>query len=295
MTLRHFQIFLQVCDEGGMTRAAEKIHISQPSVSQAIKELEEHYGVRLFERLGKQLYLTAAGKELIHYARYVVRLTAEAESTLRNLSGSSPLRIGATLTIGESFFIPLLARFKEAQPKQEVYSCIHNTAALERSLLRDDLDLALVEGTIGSEYLTEIPFMEDELIFVTAPGPKKIMTEEDLKSCDFITREAGSGTRNLFEQTLNTHQIKPRIIGVYNNSASIKQAVMAGLGMTALSRRVVSQELMEHRLQEVMVPGIRFQRNFRLVHHCNKFITPALRSFMELSHVFAKGEWMQKC
>ncbi len=287
MTFRHFQIFLCVCDEGGMTRAAEKLHISQPSVSQAVKELEEHYGLRLFERLGKQLYLTAAGKELMHYARHAVRFTREAESALRNLSDSFPLRVGATLTIGESVFIPLLCRLREELPKQAVFSCIHNTATLERFLLRDELDLALVEGTVESEYLTEVPFMEDELIFVTAPGGKSSLTEAELRNCDFITREEGSGTRDLFEQVLNAHQIKPRIIGVYNNSASIKQAVINGLGMTALSRRVLQQELRDGSLWEVRVPGIRFRRDFRLVYHSNKFITPALESLIRLCHAFA--------
>jgi len=288
MTFRHFQIFLQVCDEGGMTKAAGKLHISQPSVSQAIKELEEHYGLRLFERLGKQLYLTAAGKELVHYARHAVRLTREAESALRSLSGASPLRVGATLTIGESIFVSLLCRFREKLPNQTVFSCIYNTAALEHALLRDELDLALVEGSIESEYLTERPFMEDELIFVAARGERKAMTEKDLGRCGFITREAGSGTRNLFEQTLVSHGIRPRIVGVYNNSASIKQAVVQGFGLTALSRRVLEPELTEGKLQEVRVPGIHFRRNFRLVHHCNKFITPAMEAFMELCHSFSR-------
>ncbi|MBR4695958.1 MAG: LysR family transcriptional regulator, partial [Selenomonadaceae bacterium] len=146
MTLRHFQIFLKVYDEGGMTRAAEKMHISQPSVSQAVRELEEHYKVRLFERLGKRLFLTAAGQELMHYARHVTNLTNQAESALRGYSLLSPLRIGATLSIGESIFISLLQHLKEKVPGQPIFSRIHNTATLEQYLLQDELDIALVEG-----------------------------------------------------------------------------------------------------------------------------------------------------
>ena len=201
MTLRHFQIFLKVYDEGGMTRAADKMHISQPSISQAIRELEEHYQARLFGRLGKRLFLTAAGQELMHYARHVISLTNQAESALRGYSLHSPLRIGATLSIGESVFIPLLRRLKEKVPEQPIFSRIHNTATLEQYLLQDELDIALVEGNIESEYLREIPFLEDELILVAAPGNKDVLTKDEIASCDFIMREEGSGTRNLFEQS----------------------------------------------------------------------------------------------
>ena len=284
MTLRHFQIFLQVCDAEGMTRAAEKMHISQPSVSQAIREMEEHYQTRLFERLGKRLFLTAAGQELIHYARHVVSLTNQAESALRGFSASSPLRVGATLSVGESVFIPLLCHFKEKLPNQAIFSCIHNTATLEQSLLQDELDIALVEGTIESEYLHEIPFMEDELIFVAAPGNKATLTQKELAACPFILREEGSGTRNLFEQVMREHHIVPKTVGVYNNSDSIKQAVMAGLGITALSRRIVEREIRDGSLVQLAVPHISFQRNFRIVHHSNKYITPTLELFMKTCH-----------
>lgn len=282
MTLRHFQIFLHVCDEDGMTRAAEKMHISQPSVSQAIKELEEHYQVRLFERLGKRLFLTAAGQELMHYARHVISLTTQAEFALRGFSALSPLRIGATLSIGESVFIPLLSRLKEKLPRQPIFSRIHNTATLEQYLLQDELDIALVEGTITSEYLQEIPFMDDELLLVAAPGIADRLTPDKLAACDFIMREEGSGTRNLFEQVMHEQGITPHIVGVYNNSASIKQAVIAGLGITALSRQLVEKEIRDGSLIELTVPDFHFTRNFRLVYHINKYITPTLQLFIDL-------------
>ena len=282
MTLRHFQIFLHVCDEANMTRAAEKIHITQPSVSQAIKEMEDYYQVRLFERLGKRLFLTSAGQELMHYARHVISLTSQAETALRGFSSHSPLRIGATLSIGESVFIPLLSRLKEKLPEQPIFSRIHNTATLEQYLLQDELDIALVEGTVKSTYLREIPFMDDELLLVSAPGGKAKLSPQELANYAFILREEGSGTRNLFEDVMRAHQLSPKISGVYNNSASIKQAVISGLGITALSRRLVEKEIRDGSLIELTVPAIHFKRNFRLVHHVNKYITPSLQLFMDL-------------
>ena len=284
MTLRHFQIFISVCDEQGMTQAAQKLHISQPSISQAVKELEEHYQVRLFERLGKKLFLTPAGQELLHYARHIISLSAQTEKTLRSFSLAAPIRLGATLSIGESIFIDIITRLKKAMPEQEVYSHVHNTAALEDALLRDELDAALVEGSITSAYLTQIPFLEDELIFIISPAllPPEGFTREQLTELPFILREKGSGTRNLFEHVMNQHHLQCHFTGSYNNTESIRQAVAAGLGISAISSRLVAKELQEGKLASFTIPGITFRRSFRIVYHKNKYLTAGLKTFIDL-------------
>ena len=284
MTLRHFQIFISVCDEQGMTQAAQKLHISQPSISQAVKELEEHYQVRLFERLGKKLFLTPAGQELLHYARHIISLSAQTEKTLRSFSLAAPIRLGATLSIGESIFIDIITRLKKAMPEQEVYSHVHNTAALEDALLRDELDAALVEGSITSAYLTQIPFLEDELIFIISPAllPPEGFTREQLTELPFILREKGSGTRNLFEHVMNQHHLQCHVAGSYNNTESIRQAVAAGLGISAISSRLVAKELQEGKLASFTIPGITFRRSFRIVYHKNKYLTAGLKTFIDL-------------
>ena len=284
MTLRHFQIFISVCDEQGMTQAAQKLHISQPSISQAVKELEEHYQVRLFERLGKKLFLTPAGQELLHYARHIISLSAQTEKTLRSFSLAAPIRLGATLSIGESIFIDIITRLKKAMPEQEVYSHVHNTAALEDALLRDELDAALVEGSITSAYLTQIPFLEDELIFIISPAllPPEGFTREQLTELPFILREKGSGTRNLFEHVMNQHHLQCHVTGSYNNTESIRQAVAAGLGISAISSRLVAKELQEGKLASFTIPGITFRRSFRIVSHKNKYLTAGLKTFIDL-------------
>lgn len=284
MTLRHFQIFISVCDEQGMTQAAQKLHISQPSISQAVKELEEHYQVRLFERLGKKLFLTPAGQELLHYARHIISLSAQTEKTLRSFSLAAPIRLGATLSIGESIFIDIITRLKKAMPEQEAYSHVHNTAALEDALLRDELDAALVEGSITSAYLTQIPFLEDELIFIISPAllPPEGFTREQLTELPFILREKGSGTRNLFEHVMNQHHLQCHVTGSYNNTESIRQAVAAGLGISAISSRLVAKELQEGKLASFTIPGITFRRSFRIVYHKNKYLTAGLKTFIDL-------------
>ena len=279
MTLRHLRIFICVCDEMGMTRAAEKLHMTQPSVSQAVAELEEHYGMALFERLGKKLFLTQAGHELLHYARHMVEFDSQTEAAMRSFGSSCRLRIGASVTIGEAVLIELLCYFRQSFPELTLLSEIHNTSELEEMILKDRLDLALVEGRIRSEYIVEEPFMEDELIFVAGAGTgiKGKVSRERLSQLDFYLREEGSGTRNLFEYEMHLENISFRTAGVYNNADSIKKAVQAGLGVTAISRRTVRQELSQGTLVPFVVPGVAFKRNFRIVYHRNKYMTEMLQ------------------
>lgn len=282
MTLRHFHIFLEVCDSGGMTSAAKALHMTQPSVSQAVREMEEYYGTLLFERLGKKLYVTAAGQELMHYARHIVRLERETVSSLRGYALSNPLRIGATLSIGESVFIPVLQRFHKENPGQKIFSCIANTKELERMLLVDELDLVLVEGMVRSAYLIEIPFAVDEMVLLDNGKGKVVRKKGDLTDKVFFVREEGSGSRLLFEEVMRANDISFQYGGVYNNSESIKKAVMAGMGYTVLSRRVVKDEIRCRRLRELKIPGISFQRTFRIVYHRNKYVSEQMQNAIDL-------------
>lgn len=290
MTLRHMRIFICVCDENNMTKAATKLHMTQPSVSLAIHELESHYKILLFERLGRRLFITEAGQLLLLYARHLVNLNLQAEAAMQSYGEHYKLRIGASVTIGESVLVDLVQYMYKINPQQEIFSEIHNTAELETLLLEDDLDMALVEGKIQSEYLIVQPFMSDELIFIVSPQSsileKDEVTLSDLAELRFFVREAGSGTRELFENTMQQHDMKIRIAGAYNNAEAIKKAVIAGLGASVISRRAVSQELAQGNLASFKVKNIAFKRNFCVVYHKNKYLSPVLQSMIDLCHNF---------
>ena len=291
--LRLWQIFICVIEEGGMTKAAAKLHMAQPSVSQAIRELEEHYGSRLFERFGHRLILTDAGECLRDYAYELLRLDAQTEAAMKVLKEQAPLRIGASVTIGESILVALLQEMAHKCPDQELISEIHNTAELETMLLNNDLDIALVEGEIQSDYIKETIFMTDELIFIAAPtspiATKKNIAPSDLKSQRFYIREKGSGTRMLFEAVMVKAHITYGIAGVYNNAESLKNAVKAGLGISVISRRSVQPELDNQSLVQLNVPGLSFRRTFRIAYHKNKYLSPILLQFMTICRHLEKG------
>lgn len=286
MTLRHLAIFIRVCDERNMTKAAQKMHMTQPSVSQAVQEMESHYRVRLFERLGRKLFITAAGEKLLTVARHIVNLSVQAEEAMRQFGAVYQIRLGASVTIGECVLIELIQRLYQLYPARQITSAIHNTAVLEKMILEDALDLALIEGAIQSEYLVAAPFMEDELIFIAAPShallKKKVIIPEDLASVDFIVREDGSGTRDLFEKVMAEHRIQCRIAGIYNNAETIKKAVIAGLGVSVISRLAVRHELEQGRLCKVTIDDLVFRRSFSIVHHKNKYMSEEIKNIIKV-------------
>ncbi|SEJ70893.1 DNA-binding transcriptional regulator, LysR family [Propionispira arboris] len=286
MTLRHLNIFLCVCDENNMTRAAAQLHMTQPSVSQAIQELEEHYEVLLFERLGRRLFITEAGQRLLSYAQRTMSLHQQTELAMREFGQVYHLRIGASVTIGECVLIDLIQYMYEMNPNQDIVSEIHNTAELEKMLLQDELDLALVEGVIQSESLIAQPFLADELIFIASPQSafleKKEISLMMLKKMKFFVREDGSGTRDLFTKLMQQHAVDFEISGVYNNAETIKKAVIAGLGVSVISRRAVKNELARGELCSFTVEDLSFKRDFHIVYHKDKYISKELQATIEL-------------
>ncbi len=281
MTLRHFQIFVAVCDNLNMTLAASRLYMSQSAVSQAIAELERHYELRLFERLSKKLYLTEGGQSLLGYARHILRLQLDAEEQMRHLSKGSKVRIGASVTIAATVLPDLVCHMAQVQPQLPLDIVEENTAKMEEWILHDQLDLALVEGEVHSPDLVCHAFMEDTLVLVCGPthalAGQATVSSETLTQESFILREVGSGTRQTFEDGMRRQQLRWRSSWTCNNTESIKAALFAGLGISALSARSVQRELENGTLCAITVPDLEFARQFKLVYHKNKYITPAMQ------------------
>lgn len=285
MTLRHLTIFLVVCDEKNMTAAAEKLHIAQPSVSQAISELERHYNLKLFERLGRKLFITVAGQKLLSYARHILNLSNEAEAAMQEIFEKGIIRVGASVTIGTCILHRLIRDFVQNNAHTKIAPAVNNTRIIENMLLLDQTDIGLIEGNVHSQLLVVQPFMKDELVLVTAPGHPfavrgKIAAAE-LNHAEFLVREEGSGTRELFASVMASHGISWQTGGVYNSAEAIKNAVAAGLAITVISKMSVQNEIARKELAIITIDDLSFRRQFSLAYHKNKFITPALAKFMQ--------------
>lgn len=294
MTTRHLQIFVKVADCGRMSEAAREMYITQPSVSQAIAEIEREYGVRLFERLGRSLYLTRTGSELLDYARHFLSLWEEMDGYLKKAAERMHLRVGAAVTVGTCVMSPIISwlcrEFPVAQP--EVF--VANTHIIEERLLKSELDIGLVEGRITQPDLVVKQAIQDRMVLACGKnhpffGRASVMPLE-LAHQPFVLREEGSGTRAQLENQLRLRQIPYEVKWTCYNEGAIKNAVMDGHGITVLSERLVRQEISEGRLWACGIEGLSLGRSFNLVYHKNKFFSEVLSCFVSVCERFGQEE-----
>lgn len=286
MTIRHLTIFTAVAQYGTMSAAAEHLYLSQPTVSQAIRELEKHYHCLLFERLGKRLFLTDQGQLLLSRAPELIASFTELEQLMLNQGQTSVLKLGSTLTIGTCLTPSVILKLEEALPGLEVYSFVSNTAEIEQKLLKSELDAAIVEGEIQSPDLLVLPLIDDCLVLTAGSRhpfyEKSILTSQDLNGQSFAMREQGSGTRQLFEQYAEAHRLSIQVTWEANCPRTILNAVLYNRVLSVMSLRLMTHELRHHRLRIFAAEKQEWNRTFKLVYHKNKFLTPPIYQLEKL-------------
>ncbi|WP_411677461.1 LysR family transcriptional regulator [Caproicibacter sp.] len=286
MTLRHMKIFVAVCDCGSVTAAARNLGLAQPAVSLAIKELETYYGIKLFDRISRKLFVTEKGKTFLQYARQIVSLFDEMENGVKDWDSFGMLRVGSSVTIGTCLLSQFIARFSPQYPNVKVRVTIDNSSVIEDKILLSQLDFALIEGQIHSENIISKSFMEDELVLVCgAHHPLAAAQEislEELLGQTLILREKGSGTRELFDSTLLTHGLTAAPAWESISTEAIIGAVSCGMGVSVLPYKLVRRELEERRLVRIFIPHIKFQRSFTVIRHKDKHLSKSAQAFIRL-------------
>ena len=285
MTLRHFQIFVTVCNTMNMTIAAETLFLSQSAVSQSIAEMERFYDLRLFERLSRKLYLTQAGEKLLLYARHMLSMNAEIQREMKTLQQHGTLRIGASVTIGAYVMPGLVAEFKSKYRDTNIEVVENDTQQIEQEILVDHLDFGIVEGETTSPDMVCVPYKDDELVLICSPthrfAASQTVNPAELAKEAWIVREKGSGTRDTFEKVMGENNLIWNAIWTCNNADSIRMAVARGLGISMISKLAVEKEVAEGLLHAVTVRDLPFHRTFALIYHKNKYITVTMRQWMD--------------
>lgn len=286
MTLRHLKIFVAVCEADSVTKAAQNLHLAQPSVSLAITELEEYYGIRLFDRISRRLLITELGKQFLDYATHIVTLFDRMETEIRNWDTAGVLRIGSSITIGNHLIPGYVKTFQESHPQMKVQVTIDNSRNIEDRILTNDVDFALIEGIVHNDQIASQKFMEDELVLV-AGKTHPLYTEDevgihDLMGYDFILREKGSGGRDLFDSTMVVHQIEIDPLWESVSNQAIIRAVAAGLGISVLPLKLLENELSEGSLKRIEIRDVSFRRDYFVIHHRNKYLTESAKRFIEI-------------
>lgn len=292
MTIRHLTIFIAVAETGKMSSAAAKFYISQPTVSQTIKELEEHYGVLLFDRISKKLYITEAGKNLLSYAKLVVDQFNQLEDNM--FTGfNEKLRIGATVTVGSCILSSVINQFKEKVPDVDTFSYVNNTKVIEDKLLNSELDVGIVEGQIKNHDLITLPVMKDSLVIVCNKNHrfagKKRVSIKELEKESFVMREEGSGTRELFEHYMSKHGAKIKVSWEVSCPNAIKKAVMDNNCLAAISERLVEDEIRAGEFYTIICKDHSLERSFLMVYYKNKIFSESMKTLCDILKSFDNG------
>lgn len=294
MTPRNLEIFVEVAECGRMTEVAKRMFITQSSVSQAISEIEKEYNVLLFERLSKGLYLTEAGKELLKYGQEYLSLRKEIQAFLKSQTKSTSIRVGGTPTVGSSVLSPIVEQLKQKSPGVKVTIEVANTRTLEGKLLKNELDIALIEGRLSHPDLIRKQCLDDRLVLICARDHRffgrKSVSLADLANEAFILREEGSGTRAQLENQLIERKIPYTISGSCTNVGGIKNAVLYNHGISVLSSRLVQREVMSGILWACQIEDGDFSSHFDLVYHRNKYFSDVISSFVTICNDFGEEE-----
>jgi LysR family transcriptional regulator, low CO2-responsive transcriptional regulator len=286
VTLRQLRIFEAVARHRSFSRAAEELHLTQPAVSMQVQALEDLAGLPLTEQAGKKVRLTAAGEELASQARRVAEQIREAGEALAALKGveAGRLKIGVVSTA--KYFAPsLLAEFRRRHPGVELQLTVNNRGTIVRNLAENDIDLAIM-GTPPNEFETVAKiFAEHPLVFIAAPdhplAGKRNIDPKRLAEETLLIREPGSGTRGALERFLEEHQVPAGARMELGSNETIKQAVMAGLGLSFISEHTIGLERSVGRLVTLNVTGSPVRRQWRLVYRTDKRLMPAATAFVE--------------
>jgi DNA-binding transcriptional LysR family regulator len=289
MTLDQLRIFVAVAERQHVTQAARALHLAQSAVSHAIAALEARHGTALFDRVGRRIELTEAGRALLVDARAILARVERAEATLAEFAdlGRGRLVLQASQTIAAYWLPRHLIAFRRAYPAVEIQLAIGNTAQVADALIDGAAELGFVEGAVDSDRLTAQEVARDQLVIVVAPGHPWARTDEpsldDLAAGDWVLREPGSGTRSVFEQALAGRGVAPerlRVVLELPSNETVRAAVEAGLGATALSASVAAPSI-----EAGLLHHVRFrlpERAFHVLRHRERPESRAARALLAL-------------
>ena len=294
VTIRQLQIFAAAAGHLSFARTSEQLHLTQAAVSLQIKQLEELAGIALFERRGRKVHLTEAGEHLLRYARQILDALRDADAAISALKGLTGGRISVGVVSTAKYFAPaLLARFQERHPGVRVTLSVNNREVIVRELERNEIDVAIM-GTPPQRIETRaVPFADHPLVIIASPAHPLARARriplDALAAEHFLVREQGSGTRSSMERFFAERGFAPKIRNVMSSNETIKQAVMAGMGLALISRHTIGLEAQSGRLVELDVAGLPLMRRWYVVHRAGRFLSPATAAFVEFVVEAAPG------
>ena len=286
MNIRKLEIFYKTAKCLNMSQVAKDMYISQPSISQCISEIESEIGTKLFDRIGKKLYLTHEGKIFYEYTRRILNIYEEGINVVRSSkSNKGKLVIGASTTIGTYIMPPIINRFNKKEKDIEISMIIDNKHNIEELILNNKVDIAFIEGTVNSKEIILKEIWTDELVFISSINHewngKKYLDIEDLKNNKFIIREDGSGTRQRFEGFLENNDIKFNSYIELSNLEAILNYVKLNIGVSCVPYMSVLSEENSKSINVYRIKDHKINRSLYSAIHKDKYISKPIECFMK--------------
>ena len=289
MDLRRLEIFLKVAELGSFSRAADALFLTQPTVSEHVRALEDELGVQLLDRLGRGTSPTRAGALLIGYARRLLALSREARQAIEQFQGrvSGELVLGGSTIPGEYVLPALIGAFRGKYPDVSISLRIGASRQVQEWVEQGHVEIGVVGALPASRTLETRQLMADDLVLVVPPEhawvARKTVTVEDVKREPLILRERGSGSRETLEQALKEVGLELtafHVVGEIASTQAVKQAVRAGLGLSFVSHRAVEDECRAGLLACVKVSNLNVSRAFHIVTHRDRSRSPLAQAFL---------------
>jgi DNA-binding transcriptional LysR family regulator len=294
MDIHQLRVFASVFRNRSFSKASQELHLTQPTISNHIKALEDEFACRLFDRMGRSIIPTKEAEVLYGQSTEIIEKAEALKDALGELKKEAigKLVIGASTIPGVYLMPRIMSEFQKKYPAISFQILIADSGGIIESISRHELILGIVGAKLGNEQINYIPFVEDELIVVSAPSKtgKNSIALRELSDLPMVFREEGSGTRKETERFLEMKGLSfenMKVAGIFGSTDAVKQAVKAGLGVSILSRFSVADELEHKLLEQIKLTDIEMKRNFYIVSH-KKRTLPRLYDIF-LQHIMASA------
>lgn len=286
MTIRHLKLFTEVYRTLNVTKAAKNLNMTQPTVTRAIQELEDHYGTKFFDRINKRLNSTEAGNKFYSYAMNTLEAYDHMEAGMLHYQDNEVIRVGATLSIGSIVLPKIIKKFKELYPEIQIKSFVNNTEHLQEMISFNQIDFALMEGYAPVEHICSEVFSEDRLVLLLPPEDPRAkqgtVSLETLKNDNFLLREKGSVGRNYVDVLFSSHGFPIEPVMESISTHAIVRAVNAGVGVSILPKDLVEHSIMTGYVSSCEIEDIDLSRQNYIVWHEDKYLTDKMKELMTL-------------
>lgn len=286
MKLRHLRIFKTVCEEESITKASEKLFMTQPAVSNAISDLEDYLGINLFDRISRRLYLNETGKLFLTKTNKLLDLYEDLEKNSKELEDKATIRIGSSITIANFLLPKIIEKFEIVYKNTPTKIMIDNAREIENKLLNNEVDLALIEGVICNDQLIKIPISYYELVAICSINHRfalqNSITINDLINDKLLLREKGSAIRDTFDSALLLHNISINPEWISVNSQALIQAVKQNLGISILPKILVEDDIKKGDIIDISICNFELCSANHIVYHKDKLHTKPFKSLIEI-------------